>query len=86
MEELLCAAVAVAAEGAEVLGAEEAGGRSVSAAFPKAAAALSEVPRTHSAALLFALMSLGAGQRTEDSPFCFLRDRDEKRAAEGIWQ
>ena len=31
------------------------------------------------------LMNLGARQRTGDNPSGFPRDRDEKRAAEGIW-
>lgn len=80
LEELPCAAAAAAAEGAGELWAEEAGDRSVGAAFPEASAearALGTSPRAlrRAAPRPQLWMSLGAPRRTEHSPFCFLRDR-----------
>lgn len=48
-----------------------------------------EVPSTHSAAPFLTLSCWWAWALLNargDNPFCFLRDRDEKWAAEGIWQ
>lgn len=80
LEELLCAAAGAAAEGAEELWAEEAGGSQCLCCIPQSRRRRGgprcvKLPARTQPQLL---MNLGAHQRTGDNPFCFLRDRDEK--------